>query len=334
MNIHKHILLLGAGFTKNFGGFLGSEMWARIFNDRGIQGNEELRKLLLRNWNYEEIYSRVMLGDNFPSESKKTMANALQEAYQKQDEALSRFGPNRRHALFVFVKKFVGADHEKGFAFSLNQDLLFERYWNGSPDMVLPGLRTPQRNPVYISQSSQINGPFRFPDRAHQLPDQAFLQGNDIRQDLTPLSYIKLHGSQHFMSAVARESRVMVVGHQKDAQIAGEPLLDAYFSLFREVLMVGNVKLLIYGYGFLDKHINHVLKEATRDAGLKTYLINPTDPFAFFENLSRQDVDIHGIVSLAGYFQYTMLDHILPENGDTNFPGWADIQDCYFNMNQ
>jgi hypothetical protein len=34
MNIQssENILLTGAGFTKNFGGLLASEMWAEIFN--------------------------------------------------------------------------------------------------------------------------------------------------------------------------------------------------------------------------------------------------------------------------------------------------------------
>lgn len=27
------LLLTGAGFTKNFGGYLGEEMWAKVFND-------------------------------------------------------------------------------------------------------------------------------------------------------------------------------------------------------------------------------------------------------------------------------------------------------------
>jgi len=35
--IYKTILLTGAGFTKNFGGFIASEMWAKIFNCRELQ---------------------------------------------------------------------------------------------------------------------------------------------------------------------------------------------------------------------------------------------------------------------------------------------------------
>ena len=31
------ILMTGAGFTKNFGGFLANEMWAKIFNCHEVQ---------------------------------------------------------------------------------------------------------------------------------------------------------------------------------------------------------------------------------------------------------------------------------------------------------
>jgi len=42
------ILLTGAGFTKNFGGFLGSQMWDQIINDPEIQDNDNLRVFCFR----------------------------------------------------------------------------------------------------------------------------------------------------------------------------------------------------------------------------------------------------------------------------------------------
>lgn len=42
----ENILLLGAGFTKNFGGLLASEMWAEIFNnEKKFRLNRELKKI-------------------------------------------------------------------------------------------------------------------------------------------------------------------------------------------------------------------------------------------------------------------------------------------------
>jgi len=45
MNIQssKHVLLTGAGFTKNYGAPLASEMWVKIFNHKKSRHNQELK---------------------------------------------------------------------------------------------------------------------------------------------------------------------------------------------------------------------------------------------------------------------------------------------------
>lgn len=49
MNIQstKHILLLGAGFSKNFGAPLAGEMWYLLFNHKKIQAQPRIRELML-----------------------------------------------------------------------------------------------------------------------------------------------------------------------------------------------------------------------------------------------------------------------------------------------
>ena len=56
------ILLTGAGFTHNFGGFLGREMWAKIFNNPLIQTRTRIRELLLEDFDFESVYSRISSG--------------------------------------------------------------------------------------------------------------------------------------------------------------------------------------------------------------------------------------------------------------------------------
>ena len=34
MQIREPVLLTGAGFTRNFGGFLANQMWDKVFNPR------------------------------------------------------------------------------------------------------------------------------------------------------------------------------------------------------------------------------------------------------------------------------------------------------------
>ena len=83
----EHVLLLGAGFTKNFGGLLAEEMWARIFRHEEIQAQLRIKKLMLNNFDYEEVYYLVLEGltDNeglfspikFTDEEKNTIQMPL-----------------------------------------------------------------------------------------------------------------------------------------------------------------------------------------------------------------------------------------------------------------
>ena len=41
------IILTGAGFTANFGGFLARDMWEKIFNHPSLQAHDSLRQNFL-----------------------------------------------------------------------------------------------------------------------------------------------------------------------------------------------------------------------------------------------------------------------------------------------
>lgn len=57
----ENILLLGAGFSKNFGAPLANEMWYLIFNHKKIQAQPRIREML-NNFDYELIYDAVLEG--------------------------------------------------------------------------------------------------------------------------------------------------------------------------------------------------------------------------------------------------------------------------------
>lgn len=76
---NRQILLTGAGFTKNFGGFLASEMWAQIFNSHHIRPHKELGKILRHDFDYESVYNRVLGRGNY-SEETRALEMALLDA--------------------------------------------------------------------------------------------------------------------------------------------------------------------------------------------------------------------------------------------------------------
>ena len=102
MNIQstKHVLLLGAGFTKNFGGLLADEMWYEIFNHEKIQSQPKIKKLMMNNFDYEEVYYYVLkesrdeegklLSSEFTNEEKAAIKVATKSAYIHIDENLRR----------------------------------------------------------------------------------------------------------------------------------------------------------------------------------------------------------------------------------------------------
>ena len=64
----------------------------------------------------------------------------------------------------------------------------------------------------------------------------------------------------------------MVVGTEKARQIANLPLLAWYFNVLKAVLFSGDVRLMIVGYGFGDKHINTTIAEAIKSCGLRVFI--------------------------------------------------------------
>jgi hypothetical protein len=128
----SRILLTGAGFSKPFGGYLASEMWAIIFNQLNSPDAKRLRGLLLGELNYERAYDLVMNGvEGFGPAEQLAFTNALMAAYSELDRSIRVHLMNesrRIQPLHHFIERFAGEGKERGFVFTLNQDVLLERF--------------------------------------------------------------------------------------------------------------------------------------------------------------------------------------------------------------
>jgi hypothetical protein len=148
----QNILLLGAGFSKNWGGPLASEVFYSILADKEIQNNEELKKLLWENRNnFENAIANLQ--EKFikaPNENRgqlvaimgsiSRMFSRMNEMFSRQQFHLTRHDGTLRRIETPqwFLSRFDAI-------FTLNQDLLLEihyfdknenasgeRQWNGS----------------------------------------------------------------------------------------------------------------------------------------------------------------------------------------------------------
>ena len=264
------ILLTGAGFTNNFGGFLASEMWAKIFNNPLIQTKEKIRDLLLNNFDFESVYFEVTSKDIYSSGEKDALKQAVENAYKDLDNTIKDwvFNHDNPTALNIYglgglLGLFSGNGDEKGFFFTLNQDLFMERKNN----YACPGVP-------------------RFPASFHNLDKNNFVtlprNVEKAKRDMNSSSgliYIKLHGSYGWLSQGVNSR--MVLGKNKLEDINQEPLLKWYLELFQGVINEGGKKLLIIGYGYRDEHINKILLDGVKNFGLSLYIINPSEPYQF-----------------------------------------------------
>jgi len=275
------VLLTGAGFSHNFGGFLADQMWGHILNNPDVSTHATLRRKMLDgryNLNYEKIYSdlRVRKDPRFI-----TYAKAVFDAYQRLDEILrvSIFNEGRTHGIALpEVNQWLfelGDSQSNGIIFTLNQDLFFERQRVAKffDELVLPGIPK-EGQPRSVAPSKQI----------HPVVEVPRLEEPNLK--LGRLNLIKLHGSCNWIDESAGET--MVIGGNKEQAIKEHRLLEAYFALFREKLSQPRVQLWIIGYGFRDRHINSAIVGGIKRAGLRIYVIDPRLPQTFRKDLASE----------------------------------------------
>ncbi|MDR4498510.1 MAG: SIR2 family protein [Candidatus Scalindua sp.] len=304
-------MLTGAGFTKNFGGFLASEMWAQIHN-RLQRSNEKPVKLLIKDeFDYEKIFEELVKGGKYSGEQKDTVNNSFLEAYKFMDQIIcmeeALYGGKHyidTNGIREFLKGFSNNRREPGFFFTLNQDIVFERYFRREVRFAVPGfIRYINADTIDIN-----NTPFSDSWCIDAPTEQVLAQKKDkMNWQNERFYYIKLHGSFHWKDSERRN--MMVIGTSKEEDIEKEPILRWYKNIFENVLSMPDCRLLIIGYGFRDQHINKVIVNSIKDNGLKLFIICPVDPEKFKnDTLKNTGSDNKKIIweAVSGYYPYTI----------------------------
>lgn len=326
--IAQNILFTGAGFTKNFGGLLAKEMWAKIFNNTGVQAYSRVRELLLEDYDYESIYHKIITGD-YSDDEKRSIEEAVFEAYQILDEIARKwtFGsdapnPVNIYGVNKFIERFSWSREEACLFFTLNQDLFIERHFNSSATILShPGMSKIPDAHVRISRLPMEKKNFITTPTYEELTTN---NTNPISKN--SIHYVKLHGSFGWLSSDGANN--YVIGKEKVDQIENEPLLSWYFELFKKALANRNRKLLVIGYGFMDTHINDEIAKSVKDYGLKLYIVSPSDQSTFIDNLKNKENGDTILKGFVGYYPYTLLD-IFPAD-DSESHAWREIEKSYF----
>ncbi len=293
------VLLTGAGFTKPFGGYLASEMWATILNQPEVQNSPELLKGMrdLENLDYEMFYEDIQAGGT--EQQKKDLNAAIRSAFKEMDDNIRTHKVPSPHAGYRFISRIV-QDQIPSFIFTLNQDMFFERFHDSDKIIAVPGL------PDHLSRFREAD--HNSSDFGLRLPPAEVLEPRKaelFKEGFAQLAYVKLHGSQGWLSHDSSDA--MVIGTKKASRIENEPLLKWYFSLFEQVLNRPQTRLLTVGYGFGDRHINQCLVNAIGKE-LKLYVISPQSPQEFKNQFMKKPYGDKLWDGLVQYWPTTLPD--------------------------
>lgn len=284
------VLLTGAEFTKTFGGYLGDEMWGAILNQPEISEDPILRRGYLEQPNFELFYHQTRSTGNYSDKQKASVDKAIVKAFEDMDTIISDSCRDDVNSGFAvcreFIAQFSGSreKRQRGFFFTLNQDLFIERFHTTDIElMCIPGLH---KNWWFRADAHHPFDKDDFITVPHQNGVEKAKE--QFMNKENPFVYVKLHGSYGWKSHDGSDE--MVIGYEKEGMIGKEPLLEWYLCLFEEVLNDESVKnLLVIGYGFMDRHINKVIIGALK-RGLRLHVVSPEPPQTFHKRLQS----IHG----------------------------------------
>jgi SIR2-like protein len=261
-DIMPNYLLIGAGFSRNWGGPLSEEITGSLLGE--LHDDAQLANAL-RQGPFEDAFQGFGPATGSPEAvaRQQRFQNAVSGVFARLNKTFLakqfEFSNDVEYSIKRFLTRFDAI-------FTLNQDLLLEIHymqmfgaqprWSG---VLIPGMRAVLPAPG--------TGPFDF-TMTRWRPTDDFA----VHQSCQP--FFKLHGSSNWETEAGE--RVLIMGGSKSGAIQRFPVLKHYHDRFAAYLGQGNARLMVVGYSFQDEHINSVIEAASRERGLGTYLIDPS----------------------------------------------------------
>lgn len=294
----NNVLLLGAGFSRNWGGWLANECFEYLLGCPQIDAG--IRQLL---WKHrrsggfeaaladlqEEYFRRK---DAISSQNLSRLQAPIVAMFGDMDKAFSDVRFEFQAQVQFMVRSFL---IQFDAIFTLNQDLLMERHYlrKGAfsgrwTKVYIPGMKAA---PTDATDEAEINTGKWTPE-----PSTPVLQGS-----LQP--FIKLHGSSNWTDASGQQ--LMVMGGNKEVIIAQYPILKWNHDQFRDYLSRPDTRLMVIGYSFGDAHINQAIMGATSRGNFGLFIIDPLGLDVIDEN-RHLPLDVLGILLLG-----TLQDHVI-----------------------
>ncbi len=278
------ILLLGAGFSRNWGGWLASEAFEYLLGCPEFdEGLKELLWQHKRSGGFEAALAQLQVeharaGRATPDQRLVNFQNALLRMFADMDKAFSdvplEFQNDREYQIAPFLIRFHAI-------FTLNQDLLLERHYLNENISLLSGQRWDGGHIPGMKRVAAPASPLDNPNLGKWEPNP---NGFAVSPRLQP--YFKLHGSSNWVASGSDE--LLVLGDNKRSIIDRYPVLKWSHEQFKASLSKPNTSLMVIGYSFGDDHINEMIREAVTNHKLGLFVIDPLGVDVIDKNRNAQ----------------------------------------------
>ncbi|PAJ88297.1 hypothetical protein DF011_17750 [Burkholderia ubonensis] len=272
------MLLLGAGFSRNWGGWLAAEAFEYLLGCPEVNSNAFLSGLLWRTQQaggFENALAELQdLVRREPehADDLESLRGAVLGMFNVMNQCffgLQNFDQNNNGNLGIrpFLTTFDAI-------FTLNQDLLLEYHYL-THDVALLANRLGQRrwHGSTIPGMRSVPNPNRHPMQ-HWFGNWTPAPDDEFQVEAGCQPYIKLHGSSNWTQN-DQGGPMLIMGGNKANEIGLVPVLQWYQTLLTEYLTRGDSRLMVIGYGFRDDHINEIISDAVTNHNLKLFVISP-----------------------------------------------------------
>lgn len=280
----RYVLLLGAGFTRNWGGWLANEVFEYLIGTPELLAEAGLRQTL---WKHQKGGFEDALGE--------LLRAILAPASNSAEEGRSYWDTNNKIPLRDHLGKLQSAVRRmfsdmneaiaKGFEldkakegsigallarfdaiFTLNQDLLLESIYVDRAEEVSAGRWKGARLPGMRNATGQTRGEGFSPEYNLEPKTKEEFVVEDTFQPI-----FKLHGSSNWFTTGG--DPMLIIGGEKTRAISQFEVLGWYADEFERRLSEGT-RLMVIGYGFRDKHINDAIVRGA-DRGIQLFVVDP-----------------------------------------------------------
>lgn len=264
-----HILLTGAGFSRNWGGWLADEAFEYLLGCPEITPGIHTKLWKSKNENLGFENTLQELRDEEGEQAAKdvrtfeqmleSMFNSMNNGF-KQIEFNPAFDAHTIGGSPEYVRRFLV--HFDAI-FTLNQDCLLELQYNTDhfnrwSDGRWRSMYSPGIEPLKLGGSNVA-------------PPGLFQPGsNDYQLDRNRQPYFKLHGSSNWRTG---DSTLLIMGGNKGPDIEKNFLLRSYRDRMVSMLCKSDTRLVVIGYGFRDQHINEIIARGVT-AGAKLFIVD------------------------------------------------------------